>query len=150
MSLTIMGSFVGSTIKNPPAMQERCQEPWIQSLGGENPLEKEMANHSSILNWKLSLDRGDWQAAVHGVTEESDMTQQLNTHFNNYLYLNEPKPRAWSILGQIPITSWLLIIPIWMSYQPLKLNKVFKTGFKIFHSCFISYFSLQWMTSQSF
>ena len=99
MSLTIMGSYVGSTIKNPPAMQEMCQEPWLQSLGGENPLEKEMETDSSFFAWKLSLDRGVWQAAVHGVTKELDMTQQLNTHFNNYFYLNEPKSRAWSFLG---------------------------------------------------
>ena len=32
-------------MKNPPAMQET----WVQSLGGEDPLEKEMATHSSIL-----------------------------------------------------------------------------------------------------
>ena len=61
MSLTITGSYISSMVKNPPAMQEMCQEPWIQSLGGENPLEKEMATHSSILAWKLSLDRGAWQ-----------------------------------------------------------------------------------------
>ena len=32
-------------VKNPPAMQET----WVQSLGWEDPLEKEMATHSSIL-----------------------------------------------------------------------------------------------------
>ena len=37
-------------VKNPPAMWETC----VQSLGGEDPLEKEMATHSSILAWKLS------------------------------------------------------------------------------------------------
>ena len=34
-------------------MQE-MQEMWIQSLGGEDPLEKEMATHSSILAWKIA------------------------------------------------------------------------------------------------
>ena len=29
------------------------QEPWVRSLGGEDPLEKEMANHSSILAWEI-------------------------------------------------------------------------------------------------
>ena len=42
------------------------QEPQIQSLGQEDPLEKEMATHSSILAWNPT-DRGAWQAAVHGV-----------------------------------------------------------------------------------
>ena len=37
---------------------------------------------------------GQRSLTVHGVTKESDMTQQLNTHFNNYLYLNESKSKA--------------------------------------------------------
>ena len=36
-------------IQHPPAMQET----WVQSLGGEDPLEKEMAIHSSILTWRI-------------------------------------------------------------------------------------------------
>ena len=36
-------------VKNPPAMQET----WVQSLGGEYPLEKEMVTHSSTLDWKI-------------------------------------------------------------------------------------------------
>ena len=36
-------------IKNPPAMQET----WVPSLGQEDPLEKEMAIHSSILAWRI-------------------------------------------------------------------------------------------------
>ena len=37
-------------LKNLPAVQET----WVQSLGWEDPLEKEMATHSSILAWKIS------------------------------------------------------------------------------------------------
>ena len=36
-------------VKNPPAMQET----WVRSLGWEDPLEKEMATHSSILAWRI-------------------------------------------------------------------------------------------------
>ena len=39
----------GSVVKNPLAMQEM----WIQSLGREDPLEKEMVIHSSILAWQI-------------------------------------------------------------------------------------------------
>ena len=39
-------------VKNPPAMPE-TQEMWVQSLGQEDPLEKRMATHSSILAWKI-------------------------------------------------------------------------------------------------
>ena len=49
-----MHRFKGGTlVKNPPAMQE-TQQTWVQSLGGEDPLEKEMATHSSIFTWKIS------------------------------------------------------------------------------------------------
>ena len=37
-------------VKNPPAMQER----WVQSLGREDPLEREMATHSSIFAWEIA------------------------------------------------------------------------------------------------
>ena len=40
----------GSAVKNPPVMQEMQ----VQSLHGENPLEKELATHSSILAWEIS------------------------------------------------------------------------------------------------
>ena len=36
-------------VKNPPAMQET----WVQSMGWEDPLEEDMATHSSILAWKI-------------------------------------------------------------------------------------------------
>ena len=41
-------SLVAQLVKNPPAMRET----WVQSLGWEDPLEKEMATHSSILAWR--------------------------------------------------------------------------------------------------
>ena len=52
-------------IKNPPAMWEN----WVRSLGWDNPLEEGMATHSSILTWRILIDRGAWQATVHGVTK---------------------------------------------------------------------------------
>ena len=45
--------MVAQTVKNLPAMQET----WVRSLGREDPLEKEMATHSSILAWE-TLDSG--------------------------------------------------------------------------------------------
>ena len=52
-------------VKNLPAMQETN----VRSLGREDPLEKEMVPHSSILALKISMDRGAWQATVCGVTK---------------------------------------------------------------------------------
>ena len=53
------------TVKNLPAMWET----WVQSLGGEDPLQEGMTTHSSILAWRIPMDRGAWQATVHGVTK---------------------------------------------------------------------------------
>ena len=50
-------------VKTLPAMQET----WVRSLGREDPLEKEMATHSSVLAWENPTDRGAWWATVHGV-----------------------------------------------------------------------------------
>ena len=48
-------SLVAQTVKNLPAMQET----WVQSLGWQDPLEEEgMATHSSILSWRMPVDRG--------------------------------------------------------------------------------------------
>ena len=57
-------SLVAQLVKNLPAVQETQ----IQSLGWEDPLEKEMATHSRILAWKISVT-GGWLAAVHGVAK---------------------------------------------------------------------------------
>ena len=48
-------------IKNPPVVWET----WFQSLGWEDPLEEGMASHSSILAWRIAVDRGAWWAAVY-------------------------------------------------------------------------------------
>ena len=42
-------SLVAQLVKNPPSMWET----WVRSLGGEDPLEKGMANHSSIVAWRI-------------------------------------------------------------------------------------------------
>ena len=47
-------SLVVYTVKNSPAMRET----WVQSLGWEDPLEEGRATHSSILAWRILMDRG--------------------------------------------------------------------------------------------
>ena len=46
---------------------------WVQSLGWEDPMEEGIATHSSILAWRIPMDRGAWQATAwhvtHGVTK---------------------------------------------------------------------------------
>ena len=49
MGIIIKTSLVAQTTKRLPTMQET----WVRSLGQEDPLEKEMGTHSSILAWKI-------------------------------------------------------------------------------------------------
>ena len=65
-----VASLVTQMVKNPPAMQETQ----IESLGWEDPLEKGMATHSSILAWRISWTKepGELQSMDR---KESDMTE---------------------------------------------------------------------------
>ena len=54
---------MAQTVKNSPATQET----WVQSLGREDPLEKGIAPHSSILAWRIPMDRGAWWATSMGL-----------------------------------------------------------------------------------
>ena len=65
-----VASLVPQMVKNLPAGQETR----VLLLGWEDPLQEGMATHSSILAWRIPLDRGAWRAAVHGVAE-SDTTE---------------------------------------------------------------------------
>ena len=65
---------MAQTMKNLPAMWKT----WVRSLGWEDLLEKGKATHSSILAWRIPMDRGAWQVTVHEVAE-SDTTEQLST-----------------------------------------------------------------------
>ena len=76
--------------KNPPAMQE-SQEMWVWSLGGEDPLEREVATHSSILAWKSPMDRGDWWATIHGLTKgriQLNNQAHAQSSCRNHLYVS--------------------------------------------------------------
>ena len=63
--LSFASLLVTQTVKNPPAMQET----WYRSLGWEDPLEEGMVTYSSIPAWRITVDRGAWQATVHGVAK---------------------------------------------------------------------------------
>ena len=56
-------SLVAQTVKNPLAMQDT----WVRSLGGEDCLEEGRATHSSLLAWRILMDRGACWVIVHRV-----------------------------------------------------------------------------------
>ena len=91
LSSTVRTSLVAQTVKHLPAVQETR----VQFLGREDPLEKEMAIHSSTLAWKTHGQRSLVGYSPWG-HKESDMTERL--HFTSsllqllifYLYTSPP------------------------------------------------------------
>ena len=63
MKDTIEATFLGDSAGKESVRQES----WIRSLAWEDPLEKGMATHSSMLAWD-PMDRGNWWAIVHEIT----------------------------------------------------------------------------------
>ena len=72
-----MGFPGGSVVKNLPEMQETL----VQFLDWEDPREKEMAAHSSILGLENPMDRGIWWAIVHAVAKSrTQLSNSAHTH----------------------------------------------------------------------
>ena len=70
-------------VKNLLAMRET----WVRSLSWEDPLKEGMATHSSILAWRIPMDRGTWQATSMG-------SKELDTTEHKHSTVPPPKPRA--------------------------------------------------------
>ena len=74
-------------VKKPPPMQE-MQEMWDRSLGGEDPLQKGMATHSSTLAWTIP-----WTEEPGGLqstgSQRSDKTESAYTHTHTQPSRNE-------------------------------------------------------------
>ena len=92
-------SLVAQMVKNPLAMQKT----WIQSLGWEDPLEGGMATHSSILAWRISMDRGAWRVTVHHVAKSQ--TWLSDTH-------SEHSTRYWNSSPYHPVGSCVAVLSV--------------------------------------
>ena len=87
-----MGSPVAQTVKNLSVMQETH----VRSLGWEDPLEKGMATHSSILAWRIPWTEGPGELHSMGL-QESDTTEWLTfTHMLQYIAVTEKVPTILS------------------------------------------------------
>ena len=65
-------------VKHLPAMQE-MQETWVQSLGREDPLEKELATRSSILAWRIPWTEEPGELQSVGLQKSDSATKQQTT-----------------------------------------------------------------------
>ena len=82
-------------VKNPPAKQET----WVESQGGEDPLEKEIATHSSILAWEIpwTEESGELQSMASQRVKHSLATEQQQQQ-DVWLWNRKEKclsPAAW-------------------------------------------------------
>ena len=76
-------SFIAQSVKNLPAMQETQ----VRFLGWEDPLEKEMATHSSILAWRIPWTKEPGRLQSMG-SQESDTTEWLNHQTTIYISIH--------------------------------------------------------------
>ena len=79
--MSLLFNMLSRLVKNLPAMQET----WVQSLGWEDPLEKEMAAHSSILAWRIPWTEKPGRLSIHRVTR-----------VRHDLVTKPPPPLGWS------------------------------------------------------
>ena len=71
---TIGASLVAQMVKNLPAMEET----WVQSLGWEDPLEKGVATHSSVLAWRVPWTEGP--GTVHSAAKSCTRLSSFTFH----------------------------------------------------------------------
>ena len=77
-----MASLVAQMVKNLSAMQET----WVQSLGWEDPLEKEVASHSSILAWRIPQTEKPGRLQSMGLKRvEHDQMTNMHKHISRHI-----------------------------------------------------------------
>ena len=74
--LWLLASLLDQLVKNLPPMGET----WVLSLGWENPLEEGMATQSSILAWRIPMNREAWRATLHGVAKSRTQLNDQEQH----------------------------------------------------------------------
>ena len=66
----VWASLIAQLVKNLPTMWET----WVRSLGWEGLVEEGVTSHSSILAWRIPMDRGAWWATVHGLQSRTRLS----------------------------------------------------------------------------
>ena len=77
-------SQIALVVKKLPANTGKTKDMGVQSLGWGDPLQEGMATHSSILAWRIHIDRRAWQTTVHRVRVGHDRS---NLAHNLVLYV---------------------------------------------------------------
>ena len=96
-------TLVAQAVKNLPAVQKT----WVRSLGREDPLEKEMATHSSILAWRTpGTEEPGGLHTVHGVAKSQTRLKQLSFTFSSVQLLSHVPffVTPWTVAHQVPLS----------------------------------------------
>ena len=107
----IWASLVAQMVKNLPAMQETR----VWSLDGEDPLEKGMAIHSSLLAWRIPMTRRAWQLQSTGSQRNGHnwVTKTLHTYAHIYTCIScilNYSQLCWSFVDLVVfINEWKII-----------------------------------------
>ena len=88
-------SMVAQTVKNLPAMWET----WVRSLGWEDSLKEDMAADSSILAWRIAMDREAWRAIVRGVAKSRT---RLSDYAQHSTRATQSSVGKWANLKVVP------------------------------------------------
>ena len=125
-------SLVAQMANRLPAVQET----WVQSLGQEGPLEKGGGYPFQYSFLENSMDRGAWQAAVHGVAKMTPIPQMImRTKFENCHHQTAPRSDKLSVLiisDHRPIMRLLSFRGL-LHHTKLPFPFPISFSFKIFH-----------------
>ena len=81
------------------------QDTWVRSLGWEDPLEKEMATHSSTLAWKIPWTK---EPGSPWGRKESDVTERLHFHFSPLVYKHLLNPILFHFISLFIVKDYHL------------------------------------------
>ena len=118
-SVPLAGFPGGLVVKNPPARQKRR----VQSLGWEDPLEKEMATHCSIVGWKIP-----WAEELAGYSpwscKESDTTERLNCRHHHHIVSSWLNLWMWNLGYGVLTVSYTWCLAVWRVGAPNLCSRV--------------------------
>ena len=93
-------------VKNPPGMQETS----VQSLDWKDPREEGMTTQSSILAWRIPIDRGAWQATVGVTKSQTRLSNQVQhssmVHVCLSMYLSLLESEVLFFVCDTEVGSW--------------------------------------------
>ena len=88
-------------------------ETWVGDLGWKDPREEDMATQSSVLAWRIPMDRGAWQAAVHGVTKSQTRLSYFTFVFTFMHWRRKWQPTPVSLPGESQQQQSLVGCRLW-------------------------------------